>query len=167
VVTLSYVDPGHATLRSFAHHLNQYLPLLQHLTDFHFVYIAASTVHFARAETCFASLVKAPLRHTAPEKLERYFWLREAWERKQYRMLSTEDIEWFDQANRRFGGAPVDRLYKLWGSGEAGRQQWRGLLTDGHPGQSAEFQTALITSTIVAEVTKARKTPGGSGSDPS
>jgi len=158
VVTLSYVDPGHTTLGSFAHHLNQYLPLLQYLADFHFVYIAASTVHFERAETCFASLVKAPLRHTAPEELERYFRLREAWERRQYRMLSTEDIEWLDQANQRFGDARVDSLYKLWVSGEAGREQWRGLLSESQALQRSEFRTALITSTTVAAITKARST---------
>lgn len=48
-----------------------------------------------------------------PEELEKYFRLREAWERKQYRMLSTEDIGWLEQANQRFGGARVEWLYKL------------------------------------------------------
>jgi len=158
VVTLSYVDPGHTTLGSFAHHLNQYLPLLQYLTDFHFVYIAGSTLHFERAETCFTSLVKAPFGHTAPEELERYFRLREAWDRKEYRMLSTEDIEWLDQANHSFGGTHVDRLYKMWVSGDSGKQLWRGLLTAGQASQSAEFQTALITSTTLAAITKARRT---------
>jgi len=157
VVTLSFVDPGHTTLGSFAHHLNQYLPLFQHLTNFHFVYIAASTIHFERAETRFASLVKAPLCHTAPEELERYFRLRETWERKQYRLLSTEDIEWLDQANERFAGATVEWLYKVWDSGDAGKQQWRGLLEEGHATQSAEFRTALVTSTTVATVNRARR----------
>ena len=157
VITLSYVDPGHATLGSFAHHLNQYLPLFQCLTNFYFVYIAPSTVHFERAERCFASLVKAPFQHTSPEELERYFRLREAWERKQYRMLSTEDIEWLDQANQRFGGPRVEWLYKLWGSGDSGEQQWRGLLSEGQAPQRAEFRTALIPSVTVAAVRKARR----------
>jgi hypothetical protein len=158
VVTLSYVDPGHTTLGSFAQHLNQYLPLLQYLAHFHFVYIAASTVHFGRAESCFASLVKAPLRHMGPDELERYFRLREAWERKQYHMLSTEDIEWLDQANQRFGGARVEWLYQLWGSGDAGKQQWRGVIGEGQASQSAEFRTALIRSATVATLTKTRRT---------
>ena len=150
VVTLSFVDPGHTTLGSFAHHLNAYMPLFQYLGNFHFIFIAASTVHFDRAETCFASLVKAPLRQMVPEELEKYFRLREAWERKQYRMLSTEDIEWLDEANQRFGGARVEWLYQLWGSGDSGKQQWRGLLNEANPPQSAEFRTGLITSTTVA-----------------
>jgi len=152
---LTYVDPGHPTLGSFAHHLNQYLPLFQYLTNFYFVYIAASTVHFERAETRFASLVKTSFQHTAPEELERYFRLREAWERKQYRMLSTEDIEWLDQANQRFGGARIEQLYKLWSSGDSGEKQWRGLLSEGQTPQGVEFRTALITGATVAAVAKA------------
>jgi len=157
VVTLSYVDPGHPTLGGFARHLNQYMPLFHYLTDFYFVYIAASTVHFERAETRFASLVKAPFQHTSPEELERYFRLREAWERKQYRMLSTEDIEWLDQANQRVGGARVETLYKLWRSGDSAEQQWRGLLSEGQAPQGVKFRTALITSVTVAAVRKARR----------
>lgn len=149
VVTLSYVDPGHTTLGSFTHHLNQYLPLFQYLSNFHFVYIAASMVHFDRAGSCFASLVKAPLGQTTPEEVERYFKVREAWERKQYRTLSTEDIEWLNQANQRFGGARVERLYTLWSSGDAGKQQWRELLTEVNPPRSADFRTALITNASV------------------
>lgn len=157
VVTLSYVDPGHTTLGRFAHHLNQYMPLFQYLSNFHFVYIAACPMHFDRAETCFASLVKAPLRQTAPEELERYFRLREAWERKQYRMLSAEDIEWLDQANQRFGGARVEWLYNLWGSGDTGKQQWRQLLIGANPPQNAEFRTALVASASVAVLSRLRR----------
>jgi hypothetical protein len=149
VVTLSYVDPGHATLGSFARHLNQYLPLLRYLTDFHFVYIAASPVHFERAETRFTSMVKAPFGHLAPDELERYFQLREAWERKQYRMFSAEDIEWLDQASERFGGARFDWLYKLWGAGDSGSQQWRGVLDESQASESGGFRTALVTGATV------------------
>jgi len=149
VLTLSYVDPGHTTLGSFAHHLNEYLPLFQYLSKFRFVYIAASTVHFERAEACFSSLVKAPSRHMVPEELEKYFRLREAWERKHYGMLSTEDIGWLEQANQRFGGARVEWLYKLWGSGDTGKQQWRQLLTEAGPPHNAEFRTVLVTNVTV------------------
>ena len=72
-------------------------------------------------------------------------------------MLSTEDIEWLDQANHSFGGTRADWLYKMWVSGDSGKQQWRGL-TAGQASQSAEFQTALITSTTLAAITKARRT---------
>jgi len=127
------------------------------LSNFRFVYIAASTVHFERAEACFTALVKAPFRHATPEELERYFQLREAWERKQYRMLSTEDIEWLDRASQRFGGARVEWLYRLWGSHNTGKPEWRELLTDGQAPHNAEFRTVLITSTTVAALTRTRR----------
>jgi len=58
VVTFYYVDPGQASTAGFAKHLNAYAPLFSHLRSFRFVYIAPFTVHFARAEQCFSSLVK-------------------------------------------------------------------------------------------------------------
>ena len=144
VVTLSYVDPGQASLAGFAHHLHAYLPLFQYLAKFQFVYIAASTVDFVRAKNCFASLVKAPLRQTAPEELERYFRLREAWDRKQYGMLSSEDLEWLDQAAERFGGPRVEWLYNLWNAEDAGKDERRKLLAEALPAESARFETFLV-----------------------
>ena len=145
VVTLSYVDPGQASLAGLAHHLHAYLPLFQYLGKFQFVYIAASTVHFARAKACFASLVKAPLRRMAPEELERYFRLREAWDRKQYGMLSSEDLEWLDQASERFGGARVEWLYNLWNAQNAGEDGRRKPLTEALPAESSQFATFLVS----------------------
>jgi hypothetical protein len=157
VVTLSYVDPGQASLAGLAHHLKAYTPLFQYLPHFRFLYIASSAVHFARAEECFFSLVKAPLQQLASEDLERYFRLREAWERKQYGMLSNEEIEWLDRATARFGGARVEWLYKFWSSDE-GAKQWRTLLTEAHPPQSVEFGTCLVASGGGGKTKESRKT---------
>lgn len=158
VVTLSYVDPGQASLAGFAHHLHAYTPLFQYLAHFRFHYIAYSSVHFVRADQCFSSLVKAPLRQVGSEDLERYFRLREAWERKQDGMLSNEDIEWLDQANQRFGGARVEWLYKFWSSDESGKQKWRALLTEAHPPQSVEFGTSLVARGNQAKPKESRRT---------
>ena len=141
VVTLSYVDPGQATLAGFARHLHHYAPLFQHLPPFRFLYIASSGVHFVRAQQRFFALLKAPLRQTASEDLEHYFRLRAAWEGKQYGMLSNEDIEYL--ADERFGGARVEWLYKLWASSETGSQPWRTFLTGAGP-QDVEFATCLV-----------------------
>jgi hypothetical protein len=152
------VDPGQASLAGFAHHLHAYTPLFQYLAHFRFLYIAYSSVHFVRADQCFSSLVKAPLRQVGSEDLERYFRLREAWERKQYGMLSNEDIEWLDQANQRFGGARVEWLYKFWSSDETGKQKWRALLTEAHPPQSVEFGTSLVARGNQAKPKESRRT---------
>jgi len=110
VATLSYVDPGEASLVGVANHLAAYTPLFRHLDHFRFLYIAPSTVHFVRAEQCFSSLVRGPLYQAIPEQLERYFRLRAAWDGKQYAQLSNDDIEWLDQGTRRFGGGRVEGL---------------------------------------------------------
>lgn len=158
VVTLSYVDPGHASLAGFATHLNAYLPLFRHLDRFRFLYIAPSRVHFVRAEQCFSSLVAAPLEAGAPEELERYFRLRAAWDGNQYANFSIDDIEWLDQANQRFGGPRIERLYKVWSSpGEAGHDEWRAIHKEVHPPGTSEFRTCLVTPGGQAKTKELRK----------
>jgi hypothetical protein len=144
VVTFSYVDPGHASLIGFANHLNAYTPLLRGLDCFRFLYIASSTVHFARAEQCFSSLVKTPLEGGVREELERYFRLRAAWDGKQYGTLSNDDIEWLDQANNRFGSPRTEQLYGIWCSGDRRKDEWRALLREAQPPRQVDFSTYLV-----------------------
>ncbi len=145
VVTLSYVDPGQASLTGFANHLNAYASLFRHLRSFRFVYIAPFTVHFTRAEECFSSLVKTPLQGGVSGELERYFRLRAAWDGKQYGTLSSDDIEWLDQANKRFGGPRIEQLFAVWCSSEIPKDEYRALLRESQPARSAEFSTYLVT----------------------
>src|SRR5579872_5879816 len=46
LLTLSYVDPGHASLAGFCHHLRRYKSLLASLSAFGFVYISNTSAHF-------------------------------------------------------------------------------------------------------------------------
>jgi hypothetical protein len=158
VVTLSYVDAGQASLAGLANHLNAYKPLFGHLPRFRFLYIAASAVRFVRAEQCFRSLVAIPLGQRAREELERYFRLRAAWERKQYAQLSNDDIEWLDQANRRFGGPEIDRVYAAWGSGSEGNHEWPVLVADSRPPRTVEFGTCLIAAGCQIKAKELRRT---------
>jgi hypothetical protein len=145
VVTFSYVDPGQASIAGFANHLNAYAPLFRHLRTFRFVYIASFTVHFARAEQCFSSLVKTPSQADVSGELERYFRLRAAWDRKQYGTLSNEDIEWLDEGNRRFGGARIAQLYAVWRSSETRKDEYAALLRESERARRVEFSTYLAT----------------------
>jgi hypothetical protein len=153
VVTLSYVDPGQASLAGFANHLHAYATLFRHLSAFRFVYIASSTVHFVRAQECFSALVEAPRQQAVPEELERYFRLRAAWDGKQYGTLSGDDIEWLDQANQRLGGARVEGLYTVWAAGG----DWRKLFVDDHPSGCVEFRTHLVTARSQSRVNELRR----------
>jgi hypothetical protein len=156
VVTLSYVDPGQASLAGLANHLHAYMPLFRHLAPFRFLYIASSDVHFVRAEQCFSSLVKIPFEQHAPEELERYFRLRAAWEEKQYVQLSNDDIEWLDHANRRFGGSGIERVYCAWASGAVGKEEWGALLAEEYSPRTIEFGRCLITAECQAKAKELR-----------
>ena len=126
LATFSYVDPGQASLAGFANHLRAYRPLFERLGDFSFLYICNSPGHFVRAEACFASLVKTPLEADALNEVLRYFRLRNAWELKNYRSLSTQDVEWLKDATERFPRDRFDGWYRAWSSGgenELGFQQ--------------------------------------------
>lgn len=154
VVSLSYVDPGQASLAGFANHLHAYTPLLRRLPGFRFLYIASSTVHFARARECFTSLVEAPRQQAVPEELERYFRLRAVWDGKQYGALSNNDIEWLDQANQRLGSSRVEDLYAIWAAGG----DWRKPLVEDHPPGSVEFGTYLVTARSQNRVNELQRT---------
>jgi hypothetical protein len=145
VVTFSYVDPGQASIAGFANHLNAYAPLFRHLRRFRFVYVAPFTVHLARAEQCFSSLVKTPLQAGVSGEMERFFRLRAAWDAKQYGTLSTEDIEWLDQANTHFVGSRIEQLYTVWRSGETRKDEYGALLSESQSTRSVEFSTYLVT----------------------
>lgn len=145
VLTFSYVDAGHGTPRSFENHLNAYAPLFRHLRAFRFLYIAYSPLRFESARERFSMLVQMPVEEVLLDELERYFELRAAWEGRQYTKLSIDDLEWLDQANQRFTGREIDRLYAAWDSSEAGRERWRRLFSEVYPPRAMEFRTCLVT----------------------
>ncbi|PYU01278.1 MAG: hypothetical protein DMG38_04475 [Acidobacteria bacterium] len=145
VLTFSYVDAGQGRPRSFANHLNAYGPLFRHLRSFRFLYIAPSPVRFESARGRFSLLVQTPVEEVLLDELERYFELRTAWEGKRFGELSMDDLEWLDQANQRFTGREIDRLYAAWDHSEAGREPWRRLFSEVYPPRAIEFRTCLVT----------------------
>ena len=145
VLTFSYVDGGQRRPANFANHLNAYAPLFRHLRSFRFLYIAHSPIRFVSARARFSLLIEAPLEEVLLDELERYFALRAAWEGKQYGKLSMDDLEWFDQANQRFTGRDIERLYAAWDNSEVGREQWRRVFSEVYPPRAVEFRTCLVT----------------------
>ena len=145
VLTFSYVDAGQRRPGRFANHLNAYAPLFRHLRSFRFLYIAHSPLRFESARGRFSLLVQTPAEEVLREELERYFGLRGAWEGKRFGELSMDDLEWLDQANQRFTGREIDRLYAAWDHSEAGREPWRRLFSEVYPPRAIEFRTCLLT----------------------
>ena len=141
VVTLSYVDPGHASIAGFKHHLQAYDALLRTLGDFHFLYISNTRAHFARATGCFSSLVQLPPQVDVSVEILRYFRLRQAWEMQQYGTLDSDDIEWLQDATRRFRGGKYDAGYSAWASGRVGELELRKEFVQAQRQRTVEFRT--------------------------
>lgn len=144
VVTFSYVDPGQASLAGFAHHLYTYLPLWRELRDFSFLYIANSRVHFESAERCFRSIVQAPLEADVSSEILRYYRLRHAWDQKKYGSLSTEDIEWLNEASQRFHGDPFESSYLVWVNDGLTERSLRTESEQLPPQRQVKFSTCVV-----------------------
>jgi len=145
VVSLSYVDPGKATLAGFAHHLRNYAGLLFSLGSFAFVYIADSPVNFTRADACFASLVTSRAGKDLVEQVTAYFERRRAWELKLYGQFSAEDVQSLKSAKERFASQEVERLYASWNSGELDGGALRKALSGRYSDARIAFRTHLVS----------------------
>lgn len=117
-VTFSYVDPGHASLAGFRHHIGAYKTIFSALAAFDFVYVSNSSAHFVRAEQWFSTFVGRALGHDISASLSHYFTLREKWEAKRYRELLPDDVELLKRLGQEFKGADTERLYRGWCAGQ-------------------------------------------------
>jgi hypothetical protein len=143
-VTFSYVDSGEATLAGLVHHLKKYKKLFVHLTDFRFLYISNSPVHFIPAERCFSSFVKGVLEGDVSHDLTRYFKLRAAWDEKRYASLSNDDVEWLERANARFQGPDTERRYATWSAGQLTDDELLTPVLDAKPPRHFRFSPCLV-----------------------
>jgi hypothetical protein len=159
VVTLSYVDSGFETSSHFVAHLATYHGLFRELKTFRFLYVAAKHAYFQKAEERFRSLVKRPLDDVSGEILH-YFRIRAKWERHEYVVPITEDLEFLNEARRRFQGARFDGLFERWKTGKITEHEVRLEFSQLNPGRAVFFNTFLVRShgSPVAEVTR-----GGDG----
>ena len=144
VVSLSYVDPGQASLAGFAHHLQNYARLFSSLGDFAFVYIADSSANPEKARECFKSLVSGRVGKDLVREISLYFERRRAWELKQYGQFSTEDVESLQSAKERFVSEELERLYASWSSGELDGSAMRRAIARKYSDVKIMFRTCLI-----------------------
>jgi hypothetical protein len=160
VVTLSYIDSGFETSSHFVGHLAAYRGLFQELKTFRFLYIAAKDAYFQKAEERFRSLVKRPLESDVSSEILRYFHVRAKWERHEYVVPITEDLEFLNEARRRFQGERFDGLFGRWKTGKITEHEVQLEFSQLNPGRTVFFNTFLVQShgSPVAEVTR-----GGDG----
>jgi hypothetical protein len=163
VVTFSFVDPGLLSLDSFETHLFAYSGLFSAVPQLNFVYIATSLKHFAAARELF--LAMAPLTTNPDPGVEglRYFHYRHMWETKQYGRLNVEQIEFLNEAKKRFNDALTDSRYEQWLKGEitagAVSEEFRRLA----PRREVSFRTELVdgqTALFEARVPSKKREPG-------
>ncbi|HXA76563.1 MAG TPA: hypothetical protein VNV41_05470 [Candidatus Acidoferrales bacterium] len=145
-VTFSYMDPGEASLAGLAHHLNNYKRLFSNLSDFHFLFVSNSTVHFVAAERCFARFTNRELRDGRSDEILRYFRLRRAWDEKHYGTLSSDDIEWLESAEERFRGQETERQFAAWHTRDLAGDTRTAQLEDTCRTRKFRFRTWLVST---------------------
>ena len=145
VVSLSYVDPGQASLAGFAHHLQNYAQLVSRLGDFTFVYIADSSPNFEQAQHCFESLIGGRAGRDLVREVTLYFERRRAWELKQYGQLSAEDVESLQSAKERFASDDLEPVYASWASGELDGSGLHRVLARKYSNVRIAFRTYLVS----------------------
>jgi hypothetical protein len=144
VVTFSFVDPGLLTLASFETHLFAYNSLFSAVPQVNFVYIATRPKHFAAARELFQAMAPCTTNPDPGVEGLRYFHYRHLWETKQYEKLNAEQIEFLNEATKRFDDALTDIRYRQWLHGQitagAVTEEFRRLA----PRREVSFRTELV-----------------------
>src|SRR5262249_42417011 len=92
----------------------------------------------------FRSLVKRPLESDISGEILRYFQIRAKWERHEYVVPITEDLEFLNEGRRRFQGERFDRLFEEWKAGKIAEHELRLQFSRQEPGQAVFFSTFLV-----------------------
>ena len=144
VVTFTYVDSGVSSAANLGMHLAAYQGLFRHLNAFRFMYIAPKPASFRRAERRFRSFVSEPLQIDVSSEILRYFSVRRKWERHEYVVPVTEDLEFLSDARRRFHGQRFEDLYHSWDEGRLDEVALRAEFAQLSPGRKISFETYLV-----------------------
>ena len=144
VVTFTYIAPEAENLVAFVTHLQNYLPLFRSLKEFTFLFTSPCEPLFPKARAIFSSLVKGPLETPSASEIARYFGVRKLWESRQFAALKADDIEFLNEATRRFASERIQELYKAWAKGELADSQLASVFSDSKGQRRVGFDTCLI-----------------------
>lgn len=100
VVYFTFVSAGGLRrLAEFRTHLRLYGRLFKHLKEVRMVFIHQDSFHVSAAEACFRAAIKASDEsHIESAGLLRYFELRQAWNRREYEKVGSEELVFLKQA---------------------------------------------------------------------
>jgi len=144
VVTFSYVDSGASGGTHFARHLATYLPLFRELSSFRFLFISPKPSHFAPAEERFHATVTKTSESPVPPEVLRYFEIRRKWEGGEYIIPVTGDLEFLNDAKRRFNGGLFEQLYSAWRTGLLAQETLHREVYESKPEHAVYFDTVYI-----------------------
>ena len=138
------MDSGFEGPSHFVSHLAAYQGLFRQLKCFRFLYIAAKQAYFEKAEDRFRAMVKRPLESDVSSEILRYFEIRKKWDNHEYVIPVTADLEFLNQARRRFHGDRFETLYRAWCFGELGERDLRAEFSQLSPDRAVFFDTFLV-----------------------
>jgi hypothetical protein len=99
---------------------------------------------FLKARAIFSSMVKGPLETPSVSEIIKYFRVRRLWESRQFAALTTEDIEFLNEATRRFASGGVQELYKSWAKGDLPDSRLATLFAGSHAQRRVGFDTCRM-----------------------
>jgi len=144
VVTFTYLHEAESTFSEFVHHLGDYIPLFQQLSQFRFLYVSRTDSRFEKASEIFHSLVKIPLESDIGNEVVRYFRVRQAWDEKQYAAVTEADLIFRNQARSRFSGDRFEGFYRGWKGGRITEEGIRRQFPVNDRKRSIVFDTYLL-----------------------
>jgi hypothetical protein len=144
VVTFTYIQGPEANLVGFAHHLQAYLPLFRHLSEFRFLFLARNDSQFAKAHELFRDLVTVALESNPADDLLRYFTIRKAWDLAQYGSVTEVDLIFRNLAKERFAGARYEHFYRAWKFGKVSDAEIREELCGSDKPHLLQFEAQIV-----------------------
>lgn len=141
--TFVYCDTTEHGLLRYISHLRTYQELLSQLTTFNFVYAAATDAKFKRAGKFFSRLFTSD-SSSDPDRLIRYFRIRQLWEDHKTSSLTRPDRQLLRDGDRRFRGQLFQDAYRLWTAGKLSETELASVVRKAKTDECRLFFTCLL-----------------------
>ena len=145
-LTFTFIDAGAVTTNGFATHLRAYLPLLQALPAFDFVFVSPTRRLFAAAEAQFQRIVTGRNSSAGGPDLLRYFNLRRAWDARE--RVASSDVLVLKEAQAKFSGKQFDIAYEQWRVGKIKQEEVMALHKDSDSQERCTFRVLLCGDSL-------------------